>query len=401
MLSKGTVNEWVVSFLQRMRLSKQELLRLLFSFQNQKLVPIAPFHFQNGELMSELVAIVISDSLDLLYLTEEDHILRLAKKATDTFSVTHELDPQEIESCSVDLSTINQEPVLKLRIKEKTFDCHLMAPREVLEFAKTLPVGAEIGVQFCLHMENPIFRSAIPLAHWGDNIYCAFVEKSPDEFQITHVNRNHRRLKSFTYNMLGSSFDEMRFEDCLELIYYNLLPHSTLRIDAVCRNSHINRSYHEEYVNGILAPLRTHCSTEGCFSSIDHTDFVVSNERIFDAWRNGVLMEWFAGSTLKKSGMNQALWHVELSGIHCDAVASWEDEVVVIECKRTDRYGDVYKEGVKHLAQIRSFFESNGISAYTILMTTIHDTPRQEKGIDALVTQHNYVDFCEDPTSLL
>lgn len=400
MLSKGTVNKWIVSFLKAVRLSEQELLRLLFSFQNQKLIPIAPFHIQNGKLKSKLVNIVISDLTELHYLIEEDHILHLTKKALSTFPIVYQLDPREIESLSIDIQMDALEPSLKFEIKGKIFDYSPMATPEVLHFTKTLPIHVEIGALFSVHQKNPIFKSAIPLAHWGNRVYCAFVEKSTQEFQVRHFSRNLRRLKSFTYNLLGSSFDEKRFENSLVLIYYNLLPHSSLRVDTMCKDGHTSRSFHEKYIDGILAPERTFCSTEGCFSPIKYTSFVVSNEKIFNAWKNGVLMEWFAASVLKKSGFDQALWNIELPGIQCDVIALHKDEIVVIECKRTNHYGDAYKEGIKHLEEIKQFFEGDGISTYTILMTTIHNTPRKEKTIDLVITQDNFADFCENPTSL-
>jgi hypothetical protein len=400
LLTKGTVNEWVVSFLKTIQTSKPELLRLLFSFQNRKLIPIAPFHFQNGELKSELIDIVISDLTELLCLTEKDDNLHLTRKAMSTFPITYKLDRHEIENLPTDLQVIDWKATSKFMVKEKSFDCNFMALQEVLDFVKTLPNHVEIGAQFSVHEKNPMFKSAVPLAQCGKK-YCALVERSPKEFQIRHFNRNYRRLKSFTYNLLGSSFDEKSFENSLELIYYNLLPASILRVDSICKEGHPNRNYHERYVDGILAPERVHCVKEECFSSIERIGFVVSNERIFNAWKNGVLMEWFAASILRESGLDQALWNIELSGIQCDVLALWDDEVVVIECKRTDKYGDTYKEGVKHLKEINRFFETNEISTHTILMTTVQGVPKKDEGIDIVITQDNFLDFCQDPISLL
>lgn len=400
MPTKSTVSEWVVAFLQTAKLSKRRLLQLLFSFQNRKLVPIAPFHFQNGELKSELIQIVISDLIELLYLIDEDDILRLTKKAASTFPTVHKLDPLEIERSSMDISAVEWEPTGKFKVNGKSFNYSIMAPIEVVNFVKTLPTQAEIGAQFSVHQNNPMFKSAIPLVQRAKT-YCAFVRESPQEFHISHFGRNLRRLKSFAYNLMRSAFDEKRFERSLELIYYNLLPQSTVRVDSSCEDGHTKRTFHERYIDGILEPERRSCSQEGCFSPIEHTSFVVSNEKIFNAWEKGALMEWFAASILKRSGLSQVLWNIELSGIQCDAIASQEEEVVVVECKRTDQFGEVYKEGLKQLREIREFLHGNGISTHTILMTTIQGTPRIEEKIDVVITQDNYMDFCKDPLSLV
>jgi hypothetical protein len=398
MLTKGRISYWIGHLLQINEMTKEDLLQELFYIQGQCLIPIAPFQLEDGKLSSRMIGIVISEMLTLKIIELSQNKLRLTKKGLKLLTSNSLKEPVKCRVTHPKLFLFSKTTTLN--VKGKTLKAVSQAPEEVIKFSHTLLPTPEIGTIFSVHQNNPIFRSAIPMFYVPRMQYHVFTPTPDSPLGIENFHKNLRSLKSFGYNQLKDKFCEERFLQALEIVYFNLLPISSVRVEVSCDKKHIRRKYYTKHEEAVLSRIENRCLEDGCFSEIKYVGFAVSNEKVFIAWRNGVLMEWFAAATLLKPKHCLVLWNVELFGLQCDAVAIDTDRVTVVECKRTNSYDSVYKEGVKQLEEIRNAFEKNGFNVQAILLTTVSSSPKKEKGIDAIVTQENYLEFCDNPYSL-
>jgi len=376
-------------------IEREKIIPILCNIQKKHLIPIAPFYISSeGEIKSEIIDLVINDFISMGYFVEKDGVIRVSPMSIEIFKEYVEPIPSYEPFLSIKYHRLNTDSY-RVKIGKIDFDIKLQASSVTRELTHVLPVTPELGVIFSLPPSGHLFKKAFPLLLEKNRLLTSYVIAPSGKIDLTLSDclKNQKRIESYLWQTLGKkSFVRKKVRNALRILLFSLLPLSSSTRVYFCDNGHESdfKGY-DNYVSAYLASVPEKCNK--CYSAVTKEIYIVNNEKIFDDWKNGALMEWFASKLLKEQGLSKTLWNFEINGVQCDALAFNEKKVVVVECKRISSYDKHYYEGLEKLRQIKDLLDPSSLEIKTILMTTIRDQPKHEKDIDKIITYRNFTDF--------
>jgi len=396
---KSEISGYVYSLVfAKQNVKRKNVVPILFNLQKNHNIPIAPFEISShGEIQSEIIDLVINDLVSMKYFAQKNERLSASDASQELFSEHIQKLPSVTPICETLTSKYNSQ-AFSIEVGKSKFHIKLQASSTTREFVKVLPTIPELGAIFSIPTSPRRFRNSIPL-YWERNsletVY-ALASSGKLDLKMNDHKKNLKSVRSYVRQILGEKvFDLDTLIGALKILLLSLLPKSSFTIEYICKNGHsVDLKPYDEYIAAFLTNPSGKCDT--CYSNIDRLIFLVNNEKIFDDWKNGALMEWFASELLGSSGFNNVFWNLEINNVQCDALAFNEDQVVIVECKRTLDYGTTYEDGLKKLRQLRELLTPSLLKIKTVIMTTIEDEPRDEENINAVITNRNFHEYSKD-----
>jgi hypothetical protein len=398
---KAQTTKYVYSLIKKKEgISRDDVASILFRNQVLHCIPIAPFYFSSSnDVESDIVRMVVDDLIERGIVVEKDKLLRVSKLDSPLEGFITELPTYErFEPRISDFSSTDE---IKLDIGSKTYKVSFVASPQTRRLSRVIPPIAETGAIFSLPPDHLVFKTAIPLfsVDNGGNCFYFLAPSEKVELMPTTVEKNIRKIRSLAYQLLGPRFSEARLDDTLKTIFLSLLPLSSVSVEHICENNHVDPKSYDSFLKSFVS---TPARCEDCFSRIVRTNYIVKNPKIFDDWKNGALNEWFVSSMFSKAGWPSTLWNFESEGYQYDGLAFDSKKVIVAESKRTFRAGTEYREGTSQLRERKEKLLECELPIKTVLFTLVRgETPPEEKGIDVIITAKDYNSFVDKPNCFL
>lgn len=384
---------------KKVKVSREEVIAILFENQYFHSLPVSPFNLStDGRIVSEIVDNTIDDLINVGAIFEDAGLLQISKLKTPHSESNICLPSLHAFKTTVPVTTARNEAI---KIGTKTLKINLGASIPTRQFAAITPVTPEVGILFSLPPEHPVFKNAIPFLARIDNNVKQAVVLAPNErveLKFGSISKNYRKIKSIAYQVLEAHFDESRLENALEILFFTILPLSSVSVEFICENNHTQTKNYDNYVKALP---RSNSRCDECLGKINEFHFIVKNPKIFEDWRNGVLSEWFLSSVLKKAGLPNTLWNFKIDEGQYDSLAFDGKRLIVGECKRIVDTGSNYDAGIVQLSEHKKRVKSWGLVEKTLLFTFLKEAPTKPSSVDVLLTTKDFFDFVNNPNAFL
>jgi hypothetical protein len=394
----GFANEAIIALVKRHKgILEESLMAKLAWLQVQQLFPISPFSITKDKVLrSDIVARALGNLRELGYISSSKD-LKLTRKGETIFKKITDPFPTAIGEHALSFAA-SRKAVAKFG--NKAFNIKLNASSDSIKLCSLLSASMELGLIFSLPFEK-ILKNFFPLAISDNEVALYALEKS-ENLLVHHpsisIASTEQKIIRHHLHQIIPEYDDAKITALLKILLYSLLPYASI-YDLYWCGKHEDRDETKNAVDLFTVPPTGTCPR--CYNKVVERCVVLENPKIAVDWSNGAFMDWYLSRQLEEAGLKNVFWFCEINNKECDAIGFDQHRVIVVECKRIERYGTEYKKGIDQLRELRGILEATGLKVLTVLITMIAGKPVVEPDTDLVITRWNFTQIRDQIVQLL
>lgn len=371
-VSKSKINSVIIRILASAPTDESALLESLFRLQYFNAIPLATFWFDDYKKIQAPEVERSLDDLEALSIISRKDNISLTSKGIRIYN-REILNPLRTIQNGIEFQPFRDQKERDITIGNETFKIIFQSPLEISRLTEMIFPSPILGVAFGLPPKHSLFKRMITLCqNEHEQIFLAEEEAFP--LTKRDATKNFNKLKGWVFNKLGNWND--RFTNHLEIFQLAIRPYSNAQIFQTCDVEHSNLSFSGKMTEYSRSKINR-CSNSDCFERIATHCLLLVSEKIYNAWRNCALFEWYVSSLLKRAGFPNVFWHIRLeTGEEIDVLGYNQEHAIIIECTRAEADSSKITKSQKQLLEVAKALESSSLKMKKVIFTLANESFR-------------------------